>query len=498
MQRRLLASLLILVSGAASAQSLRVGMAGDPATLDPVQSVSFVDRVALIAICDKLVDVDDKLAVVPQLATAWNWSPDGLALTMTLRADILFQDGEPVDAEAVRFNIDRAKTASYSKRKSELTPVKGVVVVDPLTVRFELSEPYAPLLPALSDRAGMLVSPKAARELGERLTNRPVCAGAFKLAEWVPQDRIVLDRFDRYWNAAAIHFDRVTYLPVPDDGVRLANLLSGGFQLTERVSPTDVAGLEGDKRVTLYQSPSVGYRLLSINLGGEGSKSPLGQDAKLREAFELALDRRTINEVAFDGRFIPSNQPEAPQTPYYDAAHPVPARDVARAKALVAASGRGRVPVTLMVSTDPLDGRVAQVIQAMVSEAGFDLRIEVIEAGTALARLKSGAFGVALVIWSGRPDPDANIALWVACDGYINYSRYCRADLDGLLKQARGETDPAVRAGLYARAASLYLADRPYVFLYHLRWFWGASARLKGLVPNPDGLVRLTGVRLER
>src|SRR5215208_4068448 len=489
-------TLFLSASPGVGAETLRIGMQADPATLDPAQSASFVDRVALAAVCDKLIDLDAKLSFVPQLATEWSWADDGLALTMKLRPGVVFHDGEPLDPEAVRFTLDRSKTAAYSRRQSELKPMKGLVVVDPLTVRFELSEPYAPLMAQLADRAGMMVSPKAARELGEKMTNRPVCAGPYKFVEWVPQDRIVFERFERYWNAAAIHIDRVAYLPVPDDTVRLANLRSGGFQLTERIAPTDLATVRGDPRVRLYESPSVAYRVLSVSVGGEAGKTPLGSNPKLREAFELSLDRVVINQVAFDGVFIPSNQPEAPGTPYYAKAFPVPPRDLARAKALVAESGFKRVPATLLISTDPLDNRVAQIIQAMAGEAGFDIKINVVEAATLLGRLKSGAYEVSLLIWSGRSDPDANISIWVACDGFVNWGRYCNPKLDDILRRARSTIDADQRAKLYADAAAIYLAERPYLFMYHLKWFWGATRKLTGFTPHPDGIARLQGLRL--
>jgi len=229
------ALLLLLAVLPASAETLRIGMIGDPATLDPAQSTSVTDRVALAAVCDKLIDLDEKLAFVPQLATGWSWSADRLALTMTLRDGVVFQDGEPFDAEAVRFNFERNKTSPYSRRQSELKPVKTVSVVDPHTVRFELSEPYAPLLAQLADRAGMMVSPKAARALGDKLATHPVCAGPYKFTEWVAQDRIEFERFAGYWNAGAVAIDKVTYLPIPDDTVRLANLRAGGLQIIERV-----------------------------------------------------------------------------------------------------------------------------------------------------------------------------------------------------------------------------------------------------------------------
>jgi peptide/nickel transport system substrate-binding protein len=492
------AFVLLVVSGApGTAETLRIGMTGDPATLDPAQSTSVTDRVALAAVCDKLIDLDAKLAYVPQLATGWSWSADRLALTMTLRDGVVFHDGEPFDAEAVRFNFERNQTAPYSRRQSELKPVKAVAVVDPRTVRIELSEPYAPLLAQLADRAGMMVSPKAARQLGEKLATHPVCAGPYKFVAWVAQDRIVFERFASYWNAGAVAIDKVIYLPIPDDTVRLANLRAGGLQIIERVAPSDLATLRGDERAKLYAAPSVAYRVLSINTNkGAAAKSPLGSSAALREAFELSLDRAIINQVAFDGLFIPGNQPEAPGSPFYAAALPPPPRDLARARALVAASGSERVPVNFLVSTDPLDGRVAQIIQAMAGEAGFDVKLEVAESASLLGRLKSGDYQLALLIWSGRPDPDANIAMWVACDGFINWGRYCDPALDRILRQARSTTDENERARLYAQAAAIYLPARPYLFLYHLKWLWGVSARVDGFVPHRDGIIRLQGLRI--
>jgi peptide/nickel transport system substrate-binding protein len=255
--------------------------------------------------------------------------------------------------------------------------------------------------------------------------------------------------------------------------------------------------VRGDTRLKLYESPSVGYRVLSINTNkGEAAKTPLGSNAKLREAFELALDRGIINQVAFDGAFIPSNQPEAPGTPFHAAAFPVPARDVARAKALVAESGAPRVGVNLIIGSDPLDARVAQIIQAMAGEAGFEVKITVLEASTLLNRISTGTYELALLIWSGRADPDANIAIWVACDGFVNWGKYCDPKLDDILRRARASTDQPERARLYAEAAAIYLAARPYLFLYHLKWFWGASTKLSGVAPHPDGLIRLQGLTL--
>src|SRR5436190_9981798 len=223
-----------LVSSVASAQTLRIGLAEDPDILDPTLARTFVGRVVFAALCDKLFDIDEKLNIVPQLATGYEWSADSKALTIKLRSGVTFHDGEKLDAAAVKFNLERHKTMPGSNRSGELRPVASVDVVDPSTVKLNLSAPFSPLLAALADRAGMMVSPKAAQAEGANFGAKPVCSGPFKFVERVAQDRIVLERHPAYWNKAEIHFDRITYTPIPDATVRLANLRSGQLDLIER------------------------------------------------------------------------------------------------------------------------------------------------------------------------------------------------------------------------------------------------------------------------
>src|SRR6185436_18331880 len=192
------------------------GLAEDPDVLDPSLARTFVGRIVFAALCDKLVDIDEKLNIVPQLATSWQWSPDNKALTIKLRNDVVFHDGEKFDAAAVKFNIERHKNLAGSNRRGELAPVTSVDVVDDLTVRLNLSAPFAPLLAMLTDRSGMMVSPKAATAAGDKFGAKPVCSGPFRFVERVAQDRIVLERFPEYWNKGEIHFDKVTYQPIVD------------------------------------------------------------------------------------------------------------------------------------------------------------------------------------------------------------------------------------------------------------------------------------------
>jgi peptide/nickel transport system substrate-binding protein len=495
---RLAAALLTLAAPAAAQTTLRIGIGADPNVLDPAQSGSFVERVVFAALCDKLVDVAPDLSFRPELATAWAWSEDGRALTLTLRTDARFHDGTMLDAAAVKANLDRYRTARESRRRTELRQVSDVQVVDARTVRLVLSEPFAPLLSVLSDRAGMMLAPSVL-PMAERIGENPVCSGPYRLTRRVAQDRIEMEKHAGYWNAANIHADRLVFLPIPDGNVRMLNLRSGQLDLIERVSPTDIPAVERDRRLRLVSGPSIAYQTMSINVGnGPLAQRPLGSDARVREALELSIDRNIINQVALEGRFTPNNQPEAPGTAYHFPDLAPPARDPARARALLRAAGHDRVAFTLKVPNQPVESQVAQIIQAMATEGGFDIRVEVLEASAMVAATQRGDYEAAIAIWSGRPDPDGNIAFWLASDGFLNWGKYSNPRLDALFTQARAVTATAERQRVYREAARIWLADRPHLMLYHHRWFWAMRADLQGFEPSPDGIIRLAGLRPAR
>jgi peptide/nickel transport system substrate-binding protein len=494
MIRRLLALALLILSAPASAASLRIGMQEDPDVLDPAQGGTFVGRIVFAAVCDKLVDIDAQLNIVPQLATRWEWGGDGKSLTLQLRPNVRFHDGSVMDAAAVKANLDRYRTDPLSKRKGEIGPVTAVEVVDPLSVRLVLAQPYAPLLAVLSDRAGMIVAPGRFQEAS---AGNLQCAGPYRFVERVALDRIVVKRFEAYWNAPAIAIDEVVYRPIPDTSVRLVNAQAGSLEVVERLAATDVPAVRADPRLKFVETTALGYNTMSINLAhGPRADTPLGKDPRVREALELAIDRAAINQVVFNGAFVPSNQPVAPESTYWLAARPVPARDVARAKALLAQATGGRFAFTLTTPNNPTDVQVAQVIQAMAAEAGFDIKLEALESTTMVRNAEKGDYQALLAIWSGRADPDANISIWLACDGFLNWGKYCDKDLDALLNQAKSTTVTAERQGFYRQAAARYLDARPHLFLYHFKLLWALSSRVQGFAPYPDGIIRLQGMRM--
>ena len=492
------ALLLALVSLAAQAQTLRVGLAEDPDVLDPTLARSFVGRVVFSALCDKLFDVDEKLNIVPQLATSYEWSADNKTLTLKLRTGVTFHDGEPFDAAAVKYNIERHKTMPGSNRRGELAPVASVEVVDPATVRLHLSAPFSPLLAQLADRAGMMVAPKAAQAEGDKFGANPVCSGPFKFVERVAQDRIVLERYPQYWNKDAIHFDKVIYTPIPDATVRLANLKSGQLDFIERVASSDMAKLQTDKKLKTSRITEIGYQGITINIGksDQAKKNPLGRDARVREAFELSLDRQGLAQVVMDGEATVGNQWVAPSNLYYAKNMPVPKRDIARAKALLKEAGVPHPSFTLVAPTTSDAQRLALVVQAMTREAGFDVKILAAEFATSLNMADKGDFEAYALAWSGRADPDGNLFSFHACKQPLNYAGYCDAETDKLLNQSRELRDPAERKKVYEQIAARVLTARPIIYLYHRNWLWAYDARLAGVRNVPDGLLRVTGLKM--
>jgi len=494
----LAALLMAIAASAASAQSLRVGLAEDPDVLDPTLARTFVGRIVFAALCDKLIDIDEKLNMVPQLATSWDWSADNKALTMKIRPGVTFHDGEKLDAAAVKFNLERHKTMQGSNRRGELAPLASVDVVDPMTVKLNLSAPFSPLLAALADRAGMMVSPKAAQAAGANFGTKPVCSGPFKFVERIAQDRIVLERYDGYWNKANVHFDKVTYTPIIDSTVRLANLKSGQFDIIERVASSDIEKLEAEKKYKVTRITEIGYQGLTINVGksDQAKNNALGKDARVREAFELAIDRQGLAQVVMDNEATVGNQWVAPTNAYYAKNMPIPKRDVARAKALLKEAGMPNPTVTLMTPTTSDAQRIALVVQAMTREVGFDVKVQATEFATSLNLADKGDFDTYVLAWSGRADPDGNLFSFYGCKQPLNYSGYCNNDVEALLNQSRSQRDPAERKKTYEQIAARVLKERPIIYLYHRNWLYAATPKLSGMRSVPDGLLRVTGLKM--
>ncbi|MFP1735739.1 ABC transporter substrate-binding protein [Lonsdalea quercina] len=498
---RLIKQTGLLLAGAvmattAQAAELRIGLQDDPDVLDPAQSRTFVGRIIYTSLCDRLVDVDNSLSITPQLATQWSWGDGGKTLTMDLRKGVVFHDDTPFNAEAVVYNIQRYMTMPESRRKSELASVARVEAIGEYLVKFTLKSPDASLLAQLSDRAGTMISPTAGKRLGANFGSEPICSGAFKFVQRVQQDRIVLEKFPRYWNAGNIFLDKVTFLPIPDTTVRLANLQSGELDLAERISASDVAAVQQNPNLNDGKVIGPGYMALYVNIGnGPQANNPFGKDKRLRQAFSLSIDREAINQVVFEGTALAGNQPWPSTSPWYNSHLPVPARDVAKAKALMKAAGYETYDIELQHANNTTQTQMMQVIQSMAAEAGFNVKLKATEFATLLSEQTAGNYVLSRSDWSGRSDPDGNIHPFVTCDGGINDTKYCNPEVDKLLNEARESTDNAVRKARYDAATKILDDDLPLIYLGHQAYLYAYSKKIAGFTPSADGMIRLTGVK---
>ncbi len=481
---------------AAQAQTLRIGLAEDPDALDPTTARTFVGRIVFASLCDKLFDINEKLEIVPQLATGFEWSGDAKELLIRLRDGVVFHDGEKMDAAAVKYSLDRHLKMQGSFRRAEISVVQSVDVVDPLSVKLTLSAPFSPLIAALTDRAGMIVSPKAAEAAGAQFGNKPVCAGPFRLVERVAQDRIVLDRFAQYWDKGRIHLERVVFQPIPDSTVRLANLQAGGLELIERVQPTDIPQIKRNNRLVLSLSDELGYQGLTLNVGnGERAKGPIG-DKRVREALELSIDRNVINQVVYNGDYAPTAQPIPPANPYRMTGVTPGARNVERAKALLKEAGHPTPTIELMIANSPELRQIGEIIQSMAKEAGIEIKLRATEFATSLNSAEKGDFDAYALAWSGRVDPDGNIYSFWKTGGPLNYAKLSNPEVDRLIDQARLSNRLEDRRKLYEQAMAIVAAERPVIYLWHRKNVVAHSNKLTGLKAVPDGILRFQDVKL--
>ncbi|HEV7656478.1 MAG TPA: ABC transporter substrate-binding protein [Mycobacteriales bacterium] len=485
--------------------TLVVALSDEPDALDPTTARTLVGRAVFTSICEKLYDINAKLDIIPQLAASMpETSADGKTVTIKLKTGVKFADGTAMDGAAVKTSLDRDLTLATSARKSDLASVQEVTVTDPGTVVLHLKSPFAPLVAQLADRAGMVMSPAALKSEGEDFGAKPVCVGPFKFQSRVAQDHIDVVKDPNYYDAANVKLDKVSYKIIADSTTRFNNLRSGDVQVLDAVAPTDVDSLQADSTLSLLTSDSLGYQGITVNIGnvnGVGKPaatlpaklaSTMATDPRVRQAFELSLDRDAINKVVFQGKFAPACGPISPDSPFSsDAAQVCTKHDPAAAKALLQQAGvQTPLRISMIVANTPDATRLGQAIQAQVKDGGFDLRLVPTEFASSLDQTDAGDYQMFQIGWSGRVDPDGNISNFVSSEGSQNNNGYSNSTVDTLIGQSQAKSDPAERAQLFGQVVTQLHKDLPIIYLYRLKNFTGVSKTVVGVQMYGDGLMR--------
>lgn len=487
--------------GGGGRQSVTVALAEQPDALDPTVASTYVGRIVFANMCEKLYDTGDGLGIVPQLASAMPQISDGgKTYTIPLRENVTFNDGTTFDADAVKTTLEHYINDPKSARAAELAQIKSVEVVDPSTVRLHLKAPYSPLTAILADRSGMILSPKQLDKLGDDFADHPVCVGPFSFKDRPSADKIELVKSKYYYDKDKVQLDGVTFLSVTQPNVRAANLRSGDVDIADRIAPPDVATLKSSSDVVLDPVTSLGYQGITLNVSnsnGAGSPknhtldTPLAKYPELRKAFSLSLNRDVINQVVFQGQYVPACSPISPNSPYAPSVSCD--QDLAEAKKLVAQSGvKTPIPVNLIVeAANSESAKLGTVIQSMAKKAGFAVHVQATEFTTALTQAQKGNFQAFQVGWSGRLDPDQNISPFWDGSSTLNYSGANYPDVEKLLAQERSTTDDAARKEVFQKLSESFLEHGNIVYLYYPKVVLGYRSAVKGIEYRADGLIHL-------
>jgi peptide/nickel transport system substrate-binding protein len=470
--------------------TLTVGITGEPGTLDPMGAFTLASISVFNSMCERVFTTTQDNELVPQLATDLpEFNDDFTAATVKLREDVVFQDGTPFDAEAVAFGLERNKSGEGTQRAGELLLLDTVDVVDEFTVQLNFTGP-ATLDSAgnmLSSRAGIMVSPTAVEEAGsaDEFALNPVCVGPFQFESRVPQDNVTLSRADNYYAPDTVHLDEIIYRIIPDSTVRLTNLRAGDLDVIERVSPRDVATVEADSGLSHVNLPGNGFYDLKINTAVAPFDDPL-----VRRALEMSINKDAISETVFAGLYPAACGFTSPNHRLFtDAAAQCGEYDPDAAIDLIEQSGvetpiRGKL--TLANNQEWL--QMAQTIQAMAAEVGFDLEIAPGESTAVVAEARAGNYNMNIAQWSGSYNLGDNVQ--PVESNAFNYMNYTNPEVEALYRAALSEPDDDARAAIYGEITAILDEDKPTIYLVHPSLIHGFSAQVAGLEYDPGNTIK--------
>ena len=471
--------------------TIKAEINSDVQNLDPMPSTLLVDRQVLYNIYDSLVAIDKDLKIIPSLAESWQ-TPDPKTYIFKLRQGVKYHDGTDFNADSVKWNIERYLTDKRSLRGPEIGFVQTVEAMDPYTVKFNLKAPFAPLLANLSDRAGMMVSQKAAEAGGIDFTRKPLGGGtgAFKFVEWVKDDHIALERNANYWKkdasgTALPYLDKVTIRPIVDATVALTNVKTGDVDVSHYLPAKDYASVKAGKEIILQETTGLGYASIALNVRDE----PFNKK-ELRQAFAEAIDRdQLLKTIFFDvgkpayGAFPPSNFAYDPNFKPYTG-------HASKAKEYLKAGGKpdGFTCEMKIRSGDPETSQLAQLVKDQVAKAGITMNLIQIDYPTLVADQQAGKYQANLTGWSGRIDPDGNVYNQLHTGTPNNL--YSNPQVDDLLDRARAASDQAQRKEMYQQVQKLVADDAPTVYYQFPLSFMLTRPTIQGMTLYPDAIMR--------
>ncbi|MEZ5842385.1 MAG: ABC transporter substrate-binding protein [Hyphomicrobiaceae bacterium] len=498
-------------SGPVAAQTLTVGVRGGPESMDPHYSALGTHADAVKHIFDTLVHPDEKQQLTPGLAESWK-PIDDTTWEFKLRKGVKFHDGSAFTADDVKFSIERIPVVTGPTTMTiYVRRVKSVEVKDPLTVIVKTNGPAA-TLPYDFVRL-FIVSSKAAKDCNTKETAPPcfnsgkaaIGTGPYKLVSWQPKSDLVLERNDGYWRGKP-YWQRVVRKEISNDAARLAALKSGQVDIVNYVSAADYKALARDKAIKVIKGDSVYVMNLQLdqreptpkvydNSGKPLAKNPL-RDPKVREALDLAIDRRAMVDVVLEGLGNPANQLMSPGMFGYNKSIPFAKPDPAKAKKLLAEAGYpSGFSMDLYCTSDrlPGDGAICQGLGQMFSRIGIKTKVNAISKTVyfpAQARLEYSVFMNGWGTLTGEASYTLGSMAHSKADalklGAFNRIQYKNEAADKLIQEGARTLDDAKRRKLYEEAMAKIMADRAYISVVVLQTVWAARANKVDYTPRYD------------
>ncbi|WP_293576057.1 ABC transporter substrate-binding protein [Phaeobacter sp.] len=476
-------SLALMASAATARDTLTVALQLEPPHLDPTSAAAgAIDQVLYANVFEGLTRFTSDGSVVPGLAQSWQISEDGLTYTFTLQDGVTFHDGTTMDAEDVKFSLDRARAEdSTNAQKALFADIASVDVVDPLTVTLTLAQPNGNLLFNLAWGDAVIVAPESI----DTIKTAPIGTGAFTFTNWVQGDRIDLTRNPDYWGAAPA-LSGATFKFISDPTAAFAAMMAEDIDAFSGFpAPENLPQFEADPRFQVLVGSTEGETILSIN-----NKQAPFDNPKVRAAVAHAIDRQAIIDGAMFGYGTPIGSHFAPHNPAYVDLTGTSAHDPDKARALLAEAGLpDGFATTLHLPPPSYARRGGEIIAAQLAEVGITAEIINVEWAQWLETVFRGkTFGLSIVSHTEPMD----IGIYARPDYYFQYDNPAFQDLMAELTRT---TDPQARTRMMQQAQEMIAADHVNGFLFQLAALSVARADLQGLWANsPTQATDLTAV----
>lgn len=499
--KRLVTLLIFIILGLGFAQSdtLRVLLSSQLTTLDPQDTTDTDSAAVRYQIYNGLLKMTEAGEAVPDLAESWEISEDGTVYDFTLREGVTFHDGAELDAQAVKTSFDRLLDEERNTSASAYFQpiIESVEAVDERTVRFILNEPFAPFLNTLAHAAGHIISPQA---IGNNLDQNPAGTGPYRLSEWVRGERLVLERFDDYFEGPA-PMARIEYRIVPEASTRIALLETGEADVTLRVSPDEVARLQDATGIKLISTPTARAMFMAINT----TRAPF-DDIRVRQAINYAVPVRQLTDALIGSDAPQLDSPLAPNVFGY-----VPTRtydyDPERAQELLAEAGYEPSDITINLWSPNgryvQDATVAQAVAQELEAFGFNVELQLFGDFSEYIEVAFVEDRGDMMLLGWAPSTlEAEGGLYQVLHGdragqFANNSGYDNPEFNRLIEEARALTDPEAQTEAYAQAQEIVMEDAPWLFLYAQPVITATTENVEGIVVLPSEHLVLRETRKE-